>query len=161
MEEQELRDLGNQSGPLQQQEHHPTDPMSHGQLAHPKKGLRAVAALITSFGSGLPNIYILPAVWMLFLFGMAPRKQTDASNCVHVSFVLSLMDYSPGEILVCGRMSHDLLLGWHFGFIISYPIGKISQVIQVSTAPNAKRVEADKTTCNMVWRAEEFAVKWK
>lgn len=127
----------------------------------PQTGLRAVAVIITSFGPGLPNISILPAVWMPFLFGMTPRLQTDASNCVHVSFVLSLMDYSPGEVLVCGRLPHDLLLGWHFSFIIAYPIGKISQLIQVSKAPNAKRVEADKTTCNMVWRAEAFAEKLK
>lgn len=28
----------------------------------PQRGLRAVAAIIASFGSGLPNVYILPAV---------------------------------------------------------------------------------------------------
>lgn len=83
----------------------------------------------------------------------------DAANCVHVSLVFSLMDYSPGEALVCGRLPHDLLLGWHFSFIIAYPIGKISWLVQVSTVPNAKRAGADKTTCGMAWRAEVLAVK--
>lgn len=83
----------------------------------------------------------------------------DAANCVHVSLVFSLMDYSPGEALACGRLPHDLLLGWHFSFIIAYPIGKISWLIQVSTAPNAKRVGADKTTFNMARRAEVLAAK--
>lgn len=54
---------------------------------------------------------------------------------------------------------HDLLLGWHFRSFIAYPTGKRSQPIQVSTAPNAERIEADKTTGNTVWRTGASAVK--
>lgn len=71
------------------------------------------------------------------------------------------MDCSLGEALVCGTLPHNLLLGWHFRSIIAYPTGKRSQPIQVSTAPNAERIEADKTTGNMAWRAAASAVKWR
>lgn len=129
-------------------------------LLTPKRDLQQLLLLSTALALVYQTFLFCQLFKCLFFWHDSQIANRDASNCVRVSLVLSLMDYSPGEVLVCGRLPHDLLSGWHFSFIIAYPIGKISWLVQVSTAPNAKRVEADKTMCNMVWRAGAFAVKW-